>query len=136
MNLIEFGWFTSHSNFQLPWKIDCDALSDGDIESLVKLICWKFAFGEVYGVPRGGVRLAEALKPYCREGYPLLIVDDVLTTGRSMIAAFDQQHGGAGNKLTKRPIGVVIFARGPCPDWVWPIFTVNELFQSRAIGLG
>lgn len=129
-DLIQFGWFTSHSHFQLPWKFDCDALSDGTIDALAKLICWKFAFSNVHGVPRGGLRLAAALEPHCEPGYPLLIVDDVLTTGRSMIEARKMLASD------KRPIGVVIAARGKCPDWVWPILTVNEWAQSRATGLG
>lgn len=33
-------------------------------------------------------------------------------------------------------IGIVVFTRGRCPEWVWPIFTVNEWAQSRATGLG
>lgn len=128
-DLIQFGWFSTHSKFQLPWKIDCDAMADSDIDAIAQLIRWKFAFGAVYGVPRGGIRLAEALEPHCEKHYPLLIVDDVLTTGRSMIEARE--------KLKILPvIGIVIVARGKCPDWVWPIFTVNEWAQSRATGLG
>ncbi len=132
MSLVEFGWFSTHSRFQLPWKVDCDALSDDDIAAIAQLIRWKFAFGEVYGVPRGGLRLAAALAPYVDEGYPTLIVDDVLTTGKSMLRA-SEEHG---DKHGRRTIGVVIFARGKCPDWVWPIFSVNEWAQSRATGLG
>lgn len=128
-NLIQFGWFSSHSKFQLPWKLDVDALEDHDISSLAKIIAWKFAFSHVIGIPRGGVRLAEACAKYVESGFPTLIVDDVLTTGRSMIKVHDE----VGENTT---IGVVIFARGPCPNWVWPIFSVNEWAQSRATGLG
>lgn len=129
--LFKFGWFASHSGFQLPWKIDCeDGLGDGDWDSLAKIIAWKFAFRSVYGIPKGGERLARALDRYCEPGYPVLIVDDVLTTGRSFIDA----RARLGNPTDC--IGVVVFARGKCPNWVWPILTVNEWAQSRATGLG
>lgn len=142
-DLIQPGWFTSHSGMTLPFKVDCDALSDGDIKGLAKIIAGKFTFGRVFGVPRGGVRLAQALEGYCESEvfrqYPMLIVDDVMTTGRSMEEAKRICEDGH-----KRPVvGVVIFARCPkdgmavsVPDWVHPIFTVSELFQSRATGLG
>lgn len=136
-SLIEFGWFASHSGFQLPWKINCDALSNSDIEALSKIIRWKFAFSNVIGIPRGGLRLAEALSPHAESGYPTLIVDDVLTTGKSMEAARDHHYTDRDlSTAYVRPIGVVTFARGECPNWVWPIFQVNEWAQSRATGLG
>lgn len=136
-DFFQFGWFASHSGFQLPWKADCDAFSDADWEGLAKLIAWKFAFRSVYGIPRGGTKLAQALDKYVdlstdREGryYPVLIVDDVLTTGRS----FKVARASLGNP--EDSLGVVVFARGECPNWVWPIFSVNEWSQSRATGLG
>lgn len=125
-SLVEFGWFRSHSGLQLPWKLNADALSDEAIDGIAKIIRWKFAFSAVIGIPRGGLRLAAALNPYTEDGYPTLIVDDVLTTGKSMEAA----------RESPKDIGVVIFARGQVPDWVWPIFSVNEWAQSRATGLG
>lgn len=127
--MINFGWFSTHSKFQLPWKVDCDDLSDEDIESIARIISWKFAFSEVYGVPTGGTRLADALRKYAIDKeYPALIVDDVLTSGKSM-ERLKQEIGG-------NPIGIVVFSRGKCPNWVWSIFTVNEWSQSRATGLG
>jgi hypothetical protein len=131
-HLFKFGWFSSHSGFQLPWKIDCeDGFEKGDWEALASIIAWKFAFSSVYGVPKGGVPLARALDKHCEPGYPVLIVDDVLTTGRSMEHA-RAMLGGEAVPI----IGIVVFARGKCPDWVWPILTVNEWAQSRATGLG
>ena len=125
--MIEFGWFRSHSGLQLPWKVNADTLSDDDIMGIAQIIRWKFAFSTVIGVPRGGLRLAEALKPYTEPYYPELIVDDVLTTGKSMEAY---------RLAAPTAIGVVVFARAPVPNWVWPIFQVNEWAQSRATGLG
>lgn len=133
MSLFQFGWFSSHSGFQLPWKFDADALSDNDLEAIARILQWKFSFGNVLGVPRGGCRLAVACQKYTTPGYPILIVDDVLTTGNSMRkfrGEVEQDHPG-------RPVlGAVILTRGLCPDWVWPILTVNEWAQSRATGLG
>lgn len=130
-HLFKFGWFSSHAGFQLPWKIDCeDGLADGDWDAIAQLIAWKFAFRSVYGIPKGGTKLAEALDKYCEPGYPIIIVDDVLTTGRSFV------HARAALGNPEDVFGVVVFARGPVPDWVWPILTVNEWAQSRATGLG
>jgi hypoxanthine phosphoribosyltransferase len=121
--MIEFGWFRSHSGIQLPWKINADTLSDTDIDGIARIIRRRFAFSNVIGVPRGGLRLAEALKPHVKPGWPELIVDDVLTTGESMEA----YHLAAPTA-----IGVVIFARSPVPDWVWSIFQVCEWTQIEA----
>ena len=114
--LFENGEFKSHSGLTLSFKINCDALSDKDIEILADIIRKKFKFSKVFGVPRGGVRLANALKKYLSEEGPVLVVDDVLTTGKSMEEA-----------KTKFPredvLGVVIFARSLCPVWVRPMFT-------------
>lgn len=129
-HLFKFGWFASHSGFQLPWKLDLENLRDEDWEAIAEIIAWKFAFCSVYGVPKGGVRLAQALDKHVTPGYPVLIVDDVLTTGRSMIEA----KAALGNP--QGAIGVVVAARGRCPDWVWPILQVSEWAQSRATGLG
>ncbi len=127
-NLLQFGWFSSHSKFQLPWKVDCDAFRDDDWKCIASIIRWKFAFGKVVGIPRGGSRLGYILEPYTEIGYPTLIVDDVLTTGRSMEKARREVDGPI--------IGVVVFARGRVDDWIWPIFQVSEWAQSRATGLG
>lgn len=130
--LFKFGWFASHSKFQLPWKLDLESgFRPGDWEAIASIIAWKFAFRSVYGIPKGGNDLAKALNRYCEPGYPVLIVDDVLTTGRSMIEARARL-----NLLDEPVIGVVVVARGPMPDWVWPILSVNEWAQSRATGLG
>ena len=126
--LLQFGWFCSHSKFQLPWKIDCSAFSDGDWECIASIIRWKFAFSKVIGIPRGGLKLQKLLEGYTELGYPTLIVDDASTANNSFIEARKDIEGPV--------FGVVVFARGPVPNWVWPIFTVNDWAQSRATGLG
>jgi len=118
-NLFQLGNFKSHSGETLPWKIDCDALVLQDWTCLARMIAEEVgAFGRLEGVPKGGLDLMEALR-FHRHQYlsgPLLIVDDVLTTGRSM----EEQRAG------RDAIGAVVFARGPCPSWVTPLFQMDR----------
>jgi hypothetical protein len=67
----------------------------------------------VVGIPRGGWPIANALQKYC-SGWAggRLLVDDVWTTGATM----------ENEKKDHTDIGVVLFARGPCPEWVHPVF--------------
>lgn len=117
VTLFQAGSVMLHSGQVSDFKIDCDVLSDADLETLARLIAERCGpFGAVEGVPRGGLRLASALMPHATTGR-LLIVDDVLTTGASM----EQQ------RAERDAIGAVIFARGPCPSWVTPLFTLAAL---------
>lgn len=114
MALFQLGKFQLHAGALSAWKIDCDNLTDDDIHTLARmLVDYLPAFNAVEGVPRGGVRLARALRCHSTpDAATLLIVDDVLTTGSSL----EQQRNG-------RPaVGAVLFARGPCPEWVTPLF--------------
>jgi len=119
MNLFRFGDFNLNSGRSSFFKIDCDALTDEDIETLAFIIQKEFRFSKVVGIPTGGTRIAEALEQWRKVYGPLLIVDDVLTTGGSM-----------EREKEKYPediiIGVVIFARGECPEWIHPIFDMCE----------
>lgn len=117
MNLFKIGNFTLRSGFKSHWKIDCDALTEEDWETLAYMIHEQVEFGSVIGIPMGGLKLADALEGYCSEGYPILIVDDVLTTGESM----ENMRKEVGDNS----IGVVIFARGKCSDWIFPVFRIN-----------
>lgn len=107
-----------HSGQTTDWKIECDALTDEDVKTLCYLISVKVTFGCVYGVPNGGSRFEKELLQYATRSArdPILIVDDVLTTGESMETA-REQFSNLGYT-----IGVVIFSRGKCPDWITPIF--------------
>ncbi len=91
MSLFKLGEFTSHSGLQLSYKIDCDALTDEDVECCAKLISQVYTFTDVHGIDTGGTRLARALVKYCttNEKHTLLIVDDVMTTGFSITKAYD-----------------------------------------------
>ena len=120
MSLFKLGDFKSHSGNILSWKIECDALTEDDWQCLAVIIAKVVGpFGSVEGVPQGGLPLATALQRHVTHG-ELLIVDDVLTTGISME---DQRYGRTAK-------GAVIFARGPCPVWVKPIFKMVDLALS------
>ena len=116
--LFQRGTFQLHSGEVSSWKIDCDALTDNDISTLARMIHESVVFGYVEWVSGGGERLGKAMLKW-RNVYSstLLIVDDVLTTGASMEA-----------QRTDRTdtIGAVIFARGACPAWVKPLFSMRE----------
>ncbi len=115
-NLFQLENFKSHSGEILPWKIDCDALTMEDWSCLAEMIFDRVGkFINVEGVPRGGLTLANHLMLYAYVPGPLLIVDDVLTTGESM-----ERHRNG-----RDAIGAVVFARGPCPSWVTPIFQMG-----------
>jgi hypothetical protein len=120
--------FKSHSGIDLSWKINVDALSYESLACIAKMFMNKFrdwSFHEVYGIPNGGLELAEAFHQYARkDGDEVLIVDDVYTTGKSMEEA---------RKLFgKRPTtGVVLFARATPPTWIIPIFSLNTLLDDQ-----
>ena len=116
MALFKHGQFTLHSGEQSDFLIDCNALTQFDIDSLAAFVAARLKpFSEVKGIPRGGVRFSAALQPYRSAVGGLLIVDDVLTTGTSMERARGEREDVQG---------VVIFARGPYPTWVKPVFVV------------
>ena len=124
MSLFQHKDIVIHSGSSTDFKIECDDLSYADVETLCYLISKKFKFFSVFGVPKGGLKFAECLKKYCINdtAYPTLIVDDVLTTGNSMID-FVKQNGSKDVIYQ----GVVIFARGKCPGWITPIFQMRSI---------
>ena len=128
LNLFERIEFQSHSGLPLYWKIECDALTSDEIDTLAFVISKRFNFKSVYGVETGGARLANALQRYCKNDGLILIVDDVLTTG----TAISYVAGKLIRKLRLESManirGIVLFARGPCPEWVIPMFQLNSVF--------
>jgi hypothetical protein len=113
--LFQLGDFILHAGAKSRFKVDCDVLDSSDLECIAYLLSLRLpAFGSVEGVPTGGLRLAEKMKKYLTAG-PLLIVDDVLTTGKSM----NVQRDG------RLAIGAVIFARGIFPSWITPLWTMR-----------
>lgn len=125
-----FEWYQEpiklHSGEMSHWKVDCDSLTDEDWEAIAALIGNYLVFGEVVGIPEGGNKLASALQPYvCRGGWDrpkVLVVDDVLTTGKS-ISQMMAKHPGS--------FGVVLFARGKCPLNVYPVFQQTGFFGGQ-----
>ncbi len=119
-SLFQTGSFKSHSGEVLPWKIACDTLSVDDWNCLALMLTEMIGpFGSVEGISQGGTPFAKALLQYCDnpQQFPLLIVDDVLTTGQSMEQA----------RCMRRAVGAVVFSRGPVvPSWITPIFRMWE----------
>ena len=117
--LFQTGDFTLHSGAGSNWKIDCDALTDEDWKTLAVMIVERCGpFSRVVGVPRGGMALAEAMGPYVSERGPCLVVDDVLTTGKSILEKMAEQQRNVR-------MGWVVFARGPCPTGVKALFQMG-----------
>ena len=109
--------FISYAGLPLTWKVEWDALTDNDYEALAKIVSEKLTFRDVKGIPRGGIPFEKALKPYCTndENDPLLIADDVYTTGTSMREVYEE---GA--------IGIVVFARNEITDdWIKAIWQLS-----------
>lgn len=123
MALFNRGNFKLHSGEESWFKIDCDALTDEDLDTLALLVMEDeriLHFDKVEGIPSGGLRFAKALGKYARyeniKNPKVLIVDDVLTTGRSM-----EEQRAHRNDVQ----GVVIFARETCPAWIVPLFSMR-----------
>lgn len=127
MSLFQTGFFKLHSGETSNFKIDCDFLTDEDINAIALQLVHRLpSFRSVEGVPQGGLRLAAALQQYVLPpsnggyykdiGYPVLIVDDVYTTGASMDEQRDFRVG---------VVGAVIFARNPTPAWITPLFRME-----------
>lgn len=127
MNLFEKKTWRMHSGAESNFKIECDSLTFFDWDTIAYLIAKYIPFSEVAGVPRGGLKLSRSLKEYRQGSGPLLIVDDVLTTGKSMERMKDVYLEQYENDI----VGVVLFARGKCPDWITPIFQMNELLEGE-----
>lgn len=119
-SLFQRGLFPLHSGGISNFKIECDALTDQDLDTLARLTAERVWYEDVIGVPTGGYRFAEALRRYTRPLGCFLIADDVLTTGASM----EQAKAELTRDDTEMPVrGVVIFSRSfHVPTWIMPIF--------------
>ena len=86
MTLFKWGGFTGASGKYLPFKIDCDALTNDDWKCIANIVFQQIniPFKTVYGVPSGGFKFAESLIIYeDPTASNILIVDDVWTSGIS-----------------------------------------------------
>ena len=125
MSLFQWGDFTLHSGDKSWWRIDCDVLSDSEIELLAKLIHEKVGGFHSVIAPEShpgsaAPKLAEALKKYSvdwggQSKWVILAVDDVLSTGASL------EELRVDDPILEYK-GAVIFARGKCADWITPLF--------------
>ena len=119
-NLFDNTSFKSNSGVMLPWKVECEALTDADWEWVADRVIKRFSFCGVVGVPTGGNKLEKALKPYIKpDGDVFLIVDDVLTTGGSMENIKEKTKNQHRNKPR---IGIVLFSRITPPSWIISIW--------------
>lgn len=116
-NLFQLGDFVLHSGEESFFKIDADALTLEDWQTLALMLLPRLPeFGSVEGVPRGGIVLASFMLPHVTEG-PLLICDDVVTSGGSLEA----------HRAGREAIGAVVFARRKVTlPWVTALFTLSE----------
>lgn len=130
MDLFQQCDFVSHAGLHLKWKIEMDALSDEEWETCATMIMehQKRPFYKAVGIPRGGVKLADALNKYASgdsADFPL-ICDDVYTTGTSFREFINKNYPtwtkGMGHRW-------VVFARKPSyeNDFVKALFTMPTL---------
>ena len=116
--------FTSHSGIRMTWKIECDSISLMEWECIAHMIKeteqqpWRKAIG----IPRGGVPLGLCLDKFSTgvETDPILIADDVYTTGKSFNDFVNENHP---NDAT---IQWCVFARQPTRGRVKALFTMPE----------
>jgi hypothetical protein len=114
--------FISHAGLPLTWKLECDAISDNEWITLAHMIReyedqnWQYAVG----IPTGATKLGEILTRYGTGSVkdPVLIVDDVYTTGKSFID-FEAKH-----YADKKVIKWAVFARKPTENGVKALFTM------------
>ena len=120
MNIFQQVDFKSHAGLDLRWKIECDGVSKKEWKCLAEMILdyEKRPFQSAIGIPRGGVMLGSFLNQYSTQKLddPYLIVDDVLTTGGSMVD-FRKEHFSG-----KETFGWVVFARWFPPQWCRSLF--------------
>jgi len=124
MSIFQQVDFKSHAGLDLSWKIECDGVSKKEWQCLSEMIMdyEKRPFQSAIGIPRGGVVLGSYLNQHSTQNPddPYLIVDDVLTTGGSMVDFRTQYFR---NRDTKTGcFGWVVFARGFPPQWCRSLF--------------
>jgi len=119
--------FKSHSGLDLTWKIECDVLSDPEWFTIKKMILEVTPpFREAIGIPRGGIKLGDLLNEHAtgKEEDPICIVDDVLTTGESMVDYREEMDIERWQKSCA--LGWVVFARVKPPKWIKALFQMPE----------
>jgi len=121
MDLFQSVDFKSHAGIDLSWKIEMDAITPPEWFTLSQMILeLSEPFREAIGIPRGGMELGTRLNQYGTGNLkdPILIVDDVLTTGGSM----EEFRRKRAFRNPTKYIGWVVFARGYPPSWCKALF--------------
>lgn len=118
--------FRASSGVILPWKLNLDTLNATDIDALACIINDHVTFSSVV-LPRTSSAflrdLAETLRSFKMwQNKPVMLLDDVWTTGATLNKLY-----AACYTPTQQVVGVVIFARGATPDWVWSVFRTYEV---------
>ena len=122
--------FKSHSGLDLTWKIEMDTLSDPEWFTICRMIMEvSQPFREAIGIPRGGIKLGNLLNQHGtkKEEDPICIIDDVLTTGGSMIEYAETEF------KNENVIGWVVFARTQLPQWVDALFRMPYIDEEGRI---
>jgi orotate phosphoribosyltransferase len=115
MSFLQLGNFKLASGLESKFRIECDNLDEGDWECLAYLASRTISpFGSVIGIPTGGFSFARAMEKYATKG-PRLIVDDVFTTGGSLLKFMTPYDIRA----------CVAFARARPPVWVHYVVGVD-----------
>ena len=119
--MFQLGQFILHSGQHSRFLVDCKTLVKSDWQALAWIVSQHLKFSAVVGVPTGGLQFAEACREYANPTklLPVLIADDVFTTGASM--------EGMRCRTSQPVIGCVVFARSPCPSWIFSIFHMVAL---------
>ena len=115
--------FKSHAGLDLSWKIEMDALSENEWFTIARMILEiSPPFHSAIGIPRGGVLLGELLNKHGtgKESDPFCIVDDVFTTGKSMVDYREEMDIERWQKSCA--LGWVVFARIKTPKWITALF--------------
>jgi len=122
MDLFQQYNYTGHAGDSLTWKIECDALSDDEWKILANTLLTyeKRPFRVAVGIPRGAVKLGNALNVFAtgESHHPVLVVDDVYTTGTSFREFKDKHYPN------EHIMQWVIFARKPTTNNVNALFTM------------
>ena len=135
MKLFQDGDFKSHAGLPLKWKLECDAITDDEWRCLAKMVMdyQERPFYKAVGIPRGGLKFAEAMNKYAsgNEEDSIMVCDDVFTTGTSFREFINENYpmwsAGQGFRW-------VVFARRPCyehPHHVRALFTMPNPIEER-----
>lgn len=133
MSLFQRGHFVFSSGRESDVKVEIDEASDEDIEVLALLGVKRLGgFSAVCPVPKGksgsltdnAERIAKVLRPLANpdnEFLPILVVDDVFTTGES-IMKMKQLVEREGRQAA---MGLVLFAWAKPPPWVNAVWVLG-----------